>query len=69
VGGGLSVWLGAALIALGTLSNASATVRYLAVRRAIVEDRAVVPGNTLVVTLAFGLVTAGAVLFAYVVAR
>jgi putative membrane protein len=61
--------LGAAFVVLGTISNALAAVRYVRVRKAIIEGREMIPGNAIVLMLAYGLVVLGGVLGAYIVTR
>jgi putative membrane protein len=60
--------LGAAFVVLGTISNALAAVRYVRVRKAIIEGRVMIPGNVTVLALAYGLVILGGILVAYVAA-
>lgn len=61
--------LGAAFVVLGTISNALAAVRYVRVRKAIIEGREMIPENVTVLALAYGLVVLGGILGAYLVAR
>lgn len=62
---GSSGWIGAFLVAAGTLSNLLAAIRYVRVRRAIVEGRAAVPEHGTVVAFAYGMVLVGAILAVY----
>jgi putative membrane protein len=57
-----STWLGAALVALGTVSNALATVRYGRVRRAIERGPTRGPGVGLVYALGFTTALVGVVM-------
>jgi putative membrane protein len=56
---------GAAFVVLGTAANTLATLRYVRVRRAILEGEPVIPGNATVLSLAIGLVLLGAILAVY----
>jgi putative membrane protein len=51
-----SAWFGVALVLLGLVTNAAATVRYGQVRKALVERRVVVPSPLAVYVLGIGSV-------------
>jgi putative membrane protein len=59
--------IGVAFVVLGTVSNVVAAARYRKVRRSILEGRAVVPGNGVVLSVTLGLTLLGAMLVAYLV--
>jgi putative membrane protein len=60
-----SGWIGSAFVLLGTASNAAATLRYLRIRRAIIEGREVQPGNAVVLFLASCVIVLSGALAAY----
>jgi putative membrane protein len=60
-------WIGAAFVTIGTLSNLLAVVRYIEIRKAILEHQVLIPGNTAVLTIAVGLVILGGILTSYLV--
>lgn len=60
-------WTGASFLLLGTLSNIAAAIRYVHIRRAILEGRAVVHGMSAILSLTFGLAVLGALLAAHVI--
>lgn len=62
-------WLGPAFVLLGTASNAGASLRYLRIRRAILEGQEAPLGHALVLFLAFSLVVLGGVVVAYLLTR
>jgi putative membrane protein len=68
-GGGSSgsVWIGAAFIVLGTVTQAASARRYVVVQRAIVEGRSIVPSSFMALALVFALVVLGGVLLIYVI--
>jgi len=57
-----SVWFGVALVVLGLVTNTAATVRYAAVRRALLERKAVSGSPRLVYVLGFGSAIVAAVM-------
>ncbi len=66
------VWaeaLGSAFIVIGAGANAVAAVRFVRVRKALLEGRPVVPGVAAALSLAIGMVLLGGVLVAYVVSQ
>jgi putative membrane protein len=63
-----SAWFGVALVVLGLVTNASATVRYARLRRAITEGRPPDPSPTIVYALGFGSALV-AVVMAVILAR
>lgn len=67
--GSWSGWIGSAFVLLGTVSNATAALRYLRVRRGIIEGRVSHTGNAAVLFLAFGIVVLGGILLAYLLVR
>jgi putative membrane protein len=56
---------GVAFVALGSLANAVAALRFLRVRRAILEGRVIVPGSRAVIALTGGVVLLGGLLVVY----
>lgn len=64
-----SVWIGAGLVALGTVANAFAASRFLSIRRAILSGRPIPHDSYGEITLATALVLTGGVLTAYLVLR
>lgn len=61
--------LGALFVLLGSVSSVAATVRYVRIRRAILEARRVVPGIVLSTAIALGVALLGLVLLFYLLAR
>jgi putative membrane protein len=55
-----SAWFGVALVLLGLVTNAAATVRYGRVRKALTERRAVIPSPLAVYVLGIGAVMVAA---------
>ncbi|MHB8874376.1 MAG: YidH family protein [Myxococcaceae bacterium] len=69
---GSGLWsggIGSAFVVLGTVSNALAALRYVRVRKAIIEGRGILPGNAAVLSLATGLVVLGGILVVYLALR
>lgn len=59
-----SAWFGVALVVLGMVTNAAATVRYASTRRALEEHRVASPDPRLVYLLGFGTALVGATMAA-----
>ncbi len=59
-----SSWIGVVLVALGLVTNASATVRYSRMRKAILERQSVAPDPALVYVLGVGSVLIAAAMAA-----
>lgn len=62
-----SVWIGAAFVVLGMASSAVSALRYVRVRRAILEGRVMPPGNVAPLFVALGLALLGGIVVAYLV--